>query len=486
MIFILKPAEFLKAMTHKYIRRWKGKTGEWEYLYPGDVNNRRKVAAEKESSGDRKGQVRLLSSGSKMAKVDDARRQEVEKENVTSSHAGTLKGVTDKHVKELMKHYARRSKGMGKEKVIRTKEDLNIILTRTTFAMMSAGRNPNNPDDMKLTDAQVKARHGKLLERLKDEGFIFTQCHGKYVNPEESVMVMMHDADRETAMALGSEFNQDSIVFTTKGKNELIYTTGEKKGKANMAGDGFEEVPKATDFYTKMPLGTGETVKFTLMLDDVEKALMEMAGIMGIPRYRLFLFKAKKMPIGTVSHGRKKVAEGDWREIPKGKGKAVATIRPVDLKQIKTVAQDIAERTFDANDSTVQPYANAELMAAIKTHKGKYGDQAEGILLQEYARRYNKLNSTLRSEGDSFKEKRRATGTAKATDTKYVVWGYAPGQDYENLLVSEAVDVNDSNRAAIQKKLESMGVTKIRFSKLEPLDDASSVGAMFAGSVRRG
>jgi hypothetical protein len=31
------------------------------------------------------------------------------------------------------------------------------------------------------------------------------------------------------------------------------------------------------------------------------------------------LEKAKKMPIGTVSHGRKKVAEGKWVDVPKGK-----------------------------------------------------------------------------------------------------------------------------------------------------------------------
>lgn len=29
------------------------------------------------------------------------------------------------------------------------------------------------------------------------------------------------------------------------------------------------------------------------------------------------VFKAKKMPIGTVSHGRKKVAEGKWVPVPK-------------------------------------------------------------------------------------------------------------------------------------------------------------------------
>jgi len=32
------------------------------------------------------------------------------------------------------------------------------------------------------------------------------------------------------------------------------------------------------------------------------------------------LIKSRKMPVGTVSKGRKKIAEGKWRELPKGRG----------------------------------------------------------------------------------------------------------------------------------------------------------------------
>lgn len=35
---------------------------------------------------------------------------------------------------------------------------------------------------------------------------------------------------------------------------------------------------------------------------------------------RAIMEKSKKMPIGTISHGRKKVAEGDWREVKKTGG----------------------------------------------------------------------------------------------------------------------------------------------------------------------
>jgi hypothetical protein len=94
----------------------------------------------------------------------------------------------------------------------------------------------------------------------------------------------------------------------------------------------------------------------------------------------------------------------------KGRRSAKSTagvMRPKDKKQIKTFAEQIAERTFDNNESTVQPHDNEELMTAIASYKKEYGEEAEGILLQEYARRYNKLNGLLRSEGDSFKRNRK-------------------------------------------------------------------------------
>jgi len=202
------------------------------------------------------------------------------------------------------------------------------------------------------------------------------------------------------------------------------------------------------------------------------------------------LEKAKKMPVGTVSKGRKKVAEGDWRDVPKGKA-AVVGISSKDKKQIKTVAENIAEKTFDNNEHTVQPYDNKELMAAITLHEKKYGEEAKGILLQEYARRYNKLNGLLRSEGDSFRENRKAKTSespSKSVSVKkgnqYVIWGVAPGKDYEDLVISDKVDLNDSNKEEVLKKLKALGVTKMRVVKLEPLTDASEVAGMFAAGVK--
>lgn len=218
----------------KYIKRWRGKGGKWNYLY-------------REPKGPR------LPS--------EAMEQ------------GTLPGMSEKEITKLLKNYRRRAPGKGREATIQKQTHLDTLLRRSTFCMMSAGRNPEDPKDMKLTDKQIADRYTDLLSDLKAEGYVYTRCRGKYVNPEESVMVMCHDAEKSDMMKLGKKYKQDSIVFSNKGRGSLIYTTGEKAGKEEMAGEGYEVVPKATDFYTKMPLANGDTVKFTINLEELVKAL---------------------------------------------------------------------------------------------------------------------------------------------------------------------------------------------------------------------
>ena len=220
----------------KYVKRWRGKDGKWQYLY------------QRPSSGDRQ-----------------RTEQRMEQR--------TLPGMSKKEIDRLLKNYRRRSPGKGKEVTIQKQTHLDSLLRYSTFCMMSAGRNPEDPEDMQLNDKQIANRYSELLSDLKSEGYVFTRCRGKYVNPEESVMVMCHDAEKSDMMTLGKKYKQDSIVFSDKGRGSLIYTTGEKAGKEEMAGDGYEVVPDARDFYTKMPLANGTTVKFTINLEELAKAI---------------------------------------------------------------------------------------------------------------------------------------------------------------------------------------------------------------------
>jgi hypothetical protein len=168
--------------------------------------------------------------------------------------------------------YKKRKRGQGLAKPISSKADLDLILTKTTFCMISAGRNPNSASDAKLTERDLKLRDGKLRSDLIRKGYVFTPAKGKYGAPEESLFVMCHDADRRDLMSLGSKYHQDSILFVQDGSSELIQTTGENAGSAVMEGKGHEYVPDADDFYTEIDVG-GKPTKFVMSLAEIAKAI---------------------------------------------------------------------------------------------------------------------------------------------------------------------------------------------------------------------
>jgi len=221
---------FCKA---KYLSRWRGKDGKWHYRYTPLV-------------GPSYGEKPPLS----MHTIEKIR--------------GT---------------FGRRSPGQGGEVKITSKHDLDLILSQTTFCMLSAGRNPKVEGDANLSDAQIATRHKKLLRDLKKLGLVYTQGIGQYEAPEDSIFIMTHDAHKKEMITLGSVYNQDSILFVQNGHNELIKTTADADvpvGKVFMVGTGHEYVPEADDYYTEFEIGD-EKVKFTMNLRDVLKAIIRTA-----------------------------------------------------------------------------------------------------------------------------------------------------------------------------------------------------------------
>lgn len=225
--------ELIPIEKSKYIRKWRGKDGKWRYLYT-------------ESRGGR-----------------------------------SFLTITEEEARIVKETFQRQSPGKGHEEKIPSPQALEYILKNTTFCMVSAGRNPNDPEDVKLTEEQVTARHNKLLSDLKSKGYVYTLCEGKYDLPEESIMIMAHDADRDDLMDIGSKYKQDSILFCDHGKNALIYTSGSNKGKPTMEGAGHEYVPEADNYYTKVPLKTGTVIKFSMKLNELIKAIFSSLGIPG-------------------------------------------------------------------------------------------------------------------------------------------------------------------------------------------------------------
>jgi hypothetical protein len=156
--------------------------------------------------------------------------------------------------------YRKREPGKGRMVAIPSVEDLDLILKNTTFACISAGRNPDNPEDAKLTEQQVHDRFRTLKETAKEKGYVYTDAIGKYGTPEESIMVMLHDADEKEAIDIGEQFHQQSLFISETGNGRVVQSTADavyKKGQTRMKGEGFSYVNDADDFYTEVQTGSG-------------------------------------------------------------------------------------------------------------------------------------------------------------------------------------------------------------------------------------
>lgn len=175
--------------------------------------------------------------------------------------------------------YRRRSQGEGFQCKIASQSDLTVILKSTTFALISAGRNPKDPVDKKMTDAQVDVRTNKLKKELMQSGYVITDTLGNYEGLEDSMMVMTHDANKKELMAFGARNKQDSIIFVENGKQDMIFTAGPNAGKSDMSGKGFEYVPNADNYYTEIKVGS-KKVKFSLNFGNIEKAIRLILGLL--------------------------------------------------------------------------------------------------------------------------------------------------------------------------------------------------------------
>jgi hypothetical protein len=154
--------------------------------------------------------------------------------------------------------------GKGHE-ITLLKIEAAYLLKKGVFGLISAGRNPASALDRHLTDEDIDRRYQDLQGDLKDKGLKWVKVRGNYDGEEDSMMVLNPDIHREELVELGAKYNQDSVIFTDHGKNELIYTTGEHKGERN-EGSGFQETPDADNYYTDLKTVKGH-IKFSLNFD---------------------------------------------------------------------------------------------------------------------------------------------------------------------------------------------------------------------------
>ena len=116
-----------------------------------------------------------------------------------------------------------------------------------TFGAMS-GENPLYP-------AKVEATHENLTRTLKQMGLPFDETHGRYGDPERSVLI--YNPREDQMKTLGKLFGQESVIHSSGGKHQLHYTNGPEEGKSRGTAIGqaphewYEQAP--TDYYTHIP-----------------------------------------------------------------------------------------------------------------------------------------------------------------------------------------------------------------------------------------
>ena len=172
---------------------------------------------------------------------------------------------------------ARRPQGQGGP-VELTLADVATALKQGRYALLSAGRNPNNAQDMALTDEQIGQRSAALQQDLVGAGYMFTPSEGKYGGEQEdSFLVMAHETETKDVVALGAKYNQDSIIVADKGQQQMIFTSGENAGMA-LRGQGFAPLPDDSPEYTKIEVEGGQSVKFSLNFDwdNMHKAIARL------------------------------------------------------------------------------------------------------------------------------------------------------------------------------------------------------------------
>jgi len=174
--------------------------------------------------------------------------------------------VSEADVQVYRQKVARRPQGQGGV-VGLSSMDVEIALTQGKYALLSAGRNPNNAEDMQLSDEQISVRSQALQQDLVNSGYMFTPSVGRYGGEtEDSYLVMAHEAETQEVIALGQKYNQDSIIAADGGNQQMIFTTGPNAGQAHV-GSGFEALPDEAPEYTRIETEDGRSVKFSLNFD---------------------------------------------------------------------------------------------------------------------------------------------------------------------------------------------------------------------------
>jgi hypothetical protein len=167
------------------------------------------------------------------------------------------------------------------------KNNLVKVLKEGSFSIVSAGPNPNDPDEAKAGYGEeffIK-RHEELRKELESKNLKYTEVLGKYGGKEMSflvlhdegvlqqtppVSVMVHHkndaATKKIVEKIGQKFNQHSVLHADGGRNTIHFTTGNLANK-ECGGTGWNLADDAKDYFTQL-LGSRSRTKFQLNIQE--------------------------------------------------------------------------------------------------------------------------------------------------------------------------------------------------------------------------
>jgi hypothetical protein len=99
-----------------------------------------------------------------------------------------------------------------------------------------------------------------MQQSLENQGLEYEPTRGKYGKPENSFIVHVNDPSHiEAALGMAKRFGQESVVYSTGGKHQLVWTNGPHEGQATQPSEGhdfYDAEPE--DNYTMIPGPNGE------------------------------------------------------------------------------------------------------------------------------------------------------------------------------------------------------------------------------------
>lgn len=231
-----------------------------------------------------------------MAKYLEQIKEELASQGLTVSRIGSsrhyvIHKMPENGLKDLPKPLRekcqRAEPGKGGE-IKLTKDEVTTLLQKGRVGFISAGKNPSSTstDELGMGEKDIMSRGDDLQKELITKGLKFVKVKGKYGEEEDSFMVMIPDVERSELVGLGRKYNQDSIIYSDKNKNEMIFTTGSKTGYRHV-GTGFKYLDaKTADFYTEVDIGDENPIKFTLnfnfwAIEKVKKSLRLLKSKLG-------------------------------------------------------------------------------------------------------------------------------------------------------------------------------------------------------------